>query len=110
MFGQKPLYVAIAQRKEERQSQLQLKHAQGIAGLTGSSSTFFPGGYPPLYYPALGDLQISEQPGLLYQPLSTRHGWMVNGFTNSIRPSSQISLVSPLQILMILWQFYHFIE
>ncbi|KAL3327686.1 hypothetical protein AABB24_035385 [Solanum stoloniferum] len=92
MFGQKPLYVAIAQRKEERQTQLLLKHAQGIAGLTGSSG-FFPGGYPPLYYPALGDLQVSEQPGLLYQPLSMRHGWMVNGFANSIRPSYQTSLI-----------------
>ncbi|KAG5584200.1 hypothetical protein H5410_044634 [Solanum commersonii] len=92
MFGQKPLYVAIAQRKEERQTQLLLKHAQGIAGLTGSSA-FFPGGYPPLYYPALGDLQVSEQPRLLYQPLSMRHGWMVNGFANSIRPSYQTSLI-----------------
>ncbi|XP_055811583.1 polyadenylate-binding protein 7-like [Solanum dulcamara] len=92
MFGQKPLYVAIAQRKEERQAQLQLKHAQGIAGLTGSSA-FFPGGYPPLYYPSLGDLQVSEQPGLLYQPLGMSHGWMVNGFTNSIRPSYQTSLI-----------------
>ncbi|MCD7468881.1 hypothetical protein HAX54_007427 [Datura stramonium] len=76
MFGQKPLYVAIAQRKEERQAQLLLKHAQGIAGLT-LSSAFLPGGYPPLYYPALGNLQVSEQPGLLYQPLSMRHGWMM---------------------------------
>ncbi|XP_004246907.1 polyadenylate-binding protein 7 [Solanum lycopersicum] len=92
MLGQKTLYVAIAQRKEERQTQLLLKHAQGITGLTGSSA-FFPGGYSSLYYPALGDLQVSEQPGLLYQPLSMRHGWMVNGFPNSISPSYQASLI-----------------
>ncbi|CAN4117165.1 unnamed protein product [Withania somnifera] len=92
MFGQKPLYVNIAQRKEERQAQLQLKHAQGIAGLTGSSA-FFPGGYPPLHCRALGDLQIPARPGLLDQRLSMSHGWMVNGFTNTIRPSYQISLI-----------------
>ncbi|XP_016468645.1 polyadenylate-binding protein 7-like [Nicotiana tabacum] len=92
MFGQKPLYVAVAQRKEERQAQLQLKHAQGIAGLTGSSA-FLPGGYPPLYYQTLHDLQVPARPRLLYQPLSMRRGWMVNGFTNSIRPACQISLI-----------------
>ncbi|CAN4121462.1 unnamed protein product [Withania somnifera] len=92
MFGQKPLYVAIAQRKEDRQAQLQLKHAQGIAGLTGSSA-FYPGGYPPFYYQVLGDLQIPARPELLDQPLSMNRGWMINGFTNSIRPSYQISLI-----------------
>ncbi|XP_060201380.1 polyadenylate-binding protein 7-like [Lycium barbarum] len=92
MFSQKPLYVAIAQRKEDRQAQLQLSHAQGFAGLTGSSA-FFPGGYPSLYYRALGDLQLPARPGLLYQPLSMRHSWMVKGFTNSIRPSCEISLI-----------------
>ncbi|KAJ8532786.1 hypothetical protein K7X08_015675 [Anisodus acutangulus] len=92
MFGQKPLFVAIAQRKEERQAQLQLNHAQGIPELTGSSA-FFPGGYPSLYYRDLGDLQLPARPGMLYQPLSMRHSWMVNGFTNSIRPPCEISLI-----------------
>ncbi|KAG5556748.1 hypothetical protein RHGRI_007124 [Rhododendron griersonianum] len=49
IFRKKPLYVAIAQRKDERQAQLQLHYAQHLAGLAGPS-TFIPGGYPPLYY------------------------------------------------------------
>lgn len=103
MFGQKPLYVAIAQRKEERQAQLQLKHAQGIAGPAGASA-FFSGGYPPVYYRVLSDLQIPARPVLLDQPLCMGHNWMVNGFTNSIRPRYQMSLVSQLQIVIIFWQ------
>ncbi|KAM3341269.1 polyadenylate-binding protein 7 [Capsicum galapagoense] len=92
LFGQKPLYVAIAQRKEERQAQLQLKHAQGIAGPAGASA-FFSGGYPLVYYRALSDLQIPARPVLLDQPLCMGHNWMVNGFTNSIKPRYQMSLV-----------------
>nr|XP_033511904.1 polyadenylate-binding protein 7-like isoform X2 [Nicotiana tomentosiformis] len=102
MFGQKPLYVAIAQRKEARQAQLQHMHAQGIAGAT-EFSAFFPGGYPPLYYRAPGVLQVPARPELMYQPLSMRHSGMVNGFTNLSRPACQpfpISLVSVLQIVV----------
>lgn len=98
MLGRKPLYVAIAQRKEERQAQLQLLYAQRLAGLTGPPA-MFPGGYPPFYYPAPGVVpQMPTRPGLMYQALGVRPGWRTNGFTNTTRPAFQpspVPLVSP---------------
>ncbi|KAF8396488.1 hypothetical protein HHK36_018111 [Tetracentron sinense] len=75
-----PLYVAIAQRKEDRVAQLQLQYAQCMAGFTGPS-TVIPAGYPPLYYtPPPGVMsQIPPQQGLMYQPLGLRPGWRTNG-------------------------------
>ncbi|KAK9289846.1 hypothetical protein L1049_008006 [Liquidambar formosana] len=69
MFHRKPLYVAIAQRKEDRQAQLQLQYAQRMAGLTGPSTAVIPGGYPPLYYAA--------PPGIVSQipPRTARPGF-----------------------------------
>ncbi|KAJ8570796.1 hypothetical protein K7X08_037768 [Anisodus acutangulus] len=93
MLHRKPLYVAIAQRKEERQAQLQLYYAQRIAGLTAPSA-MFPGAYPPLYYPAPGVVpQVPTRPGMMYQALGMRPGWGTNGFTNTIRPAFQPSPV-----------------
>ncbi|XP_016455946.2 polyadenylate-binding protein 7-like [Nicotiana tabacum] len=93
MLGRKPLYVAIAQRKEERQAQLQLLYAQRLAGLTGPPA-MFPGGYPPFYYPAPGVVpQMPTRPGLMYQALGVRPGWRTNGFTNTTRPAFQPSPV-----------------
>nr|XP_016432662.1 PREDICTED: embryonic polyadenylate-binding protein A-like [Nicotiana tabacum] len=93
MLRRKPLYVAIAQRKEERQAQLQLLYAQRLAGLTGPPA-MFPGGYPPFYYPAPGVVpQMPTRPGLMYQALGVRPGWRTNGFTNTTRPAFQPSPV-----------------
>ncbi|KAK4345627.1 hypothetical protein RND71_035803 [Anisodus tanguticus] len=93
MLHRKPLYVAIAQRKEERQAQLQLYYAQQIAGLTGPSA-MFPSAYPPLYYPAPGVVpQVPTRPGMMYQALGMRPGWGTNGFTNTTRPAFQPSPV-----------------
>ncbi|XP_055808129.1 polyadenylate-binding protein 7-like [Solanum dulcamara] len=93
MLHRKPLYVAIAQRKEERQAQLQLQHAQRIAGLTGASA-MFPGTYPPIYYPGHSVVpQVPTRPGMMYQALGMRPGWGTNGFTNTTRPSFQPSQV-----------------
>lgn len=93
MLHRKPLYVAIAQRKEERQAQLQLHYAQRIAGLTGPSA-MFPGTYPPLYYPGHGVVpQVPTRPGMMYQSLGMRPGWGTNGFTNTTRPGFQPSPV-----------------
>ncbi|XP_060176595.1 polyadenylate-binding protein 7-like isoform X2 [Lycium barbarum] len=93
MLHRKPLYVAIAQRKEERQAQLQLYYAQRIAGLTGPSA-MFPGAYPPLYYPTPGVVpQLPTRPGMMYQALGMRPGWGTNGFTNTARPAFQPSPV-----------------
>lgn len=77
MFHGKPLYVALAQRKEDRQAQLQLQYAQQIAG---PSTAIVPGGYPPFYYTATG--VVSHAPpraGLMYQPLALSPGWRANG-------------------------------
>ncbi|XAR69680.1 hypothetical protein NMG60_11001372 [Bertholletia excelsa] len=93
MFHRKPLYVAIAQRKEERQAQLQLQYAQRVTGLAGPS-TVFPGGYHPLYYAAPGVVsQVPPRPGLMYQPLGLRPGWRSNGFAPPTRPGFQPSPV-----------------
>ncbi|GAB4833522.1 hypothetical protein Ancab_031766 [Ancistrocladus abbreviatus] len=94
MFHHKPLYVAIAQRKEDRRAQLQLQYAQRMAGLTGPSPTVIPGGYPPLYYTAPGVVsQVPPQQGLLYQPMGVRPGWRGNGFAPATRPAFQPSPV-----------------
>ncbi|XWS66781.1 hypothetical protein CRYUN_Cryun05aG0230200 [Craigia yunnanensis] len=94
MFHCKPLYVAIAQRKEDRQVQLQLQYVQRMAGLAGPSTAVLPGGYPPLYYTAPSDVvsQVPPRPGMMYQPLGLRPGWRANGFAPSTRPTFQPSL------------------
>ncbi|XP_048225667.1 polyadenylate-binding protein 7 [Ricinus communis] len=89
MFHRKPLYVAIAQRKEERQAQLQLQYAQRIAGFHGPSTPVIPGGYTPLYYTAPS--QVHPRPGMMYQPLAMRPGWRGNGFAPPSRPVFQPS-------------------
>ncbi|KAE8668410.1 Polyadenylate-binding protein 7 [Hibiscus syriacus] len=90
-FHHKPLYVAIAQRKEDRQAHLQLQYAQRMAGLAGPSTAIFPGGYPPVYYTApTGVLsQLPPRPGVMYQPLGLRPGRRVNGFALPTRPAFQ---------------------
>uniref|UniRef100_A0A1D1XFF2 Polyadenylate-binding protein n=1 Tax=Anthurium amnicola TaxID=1678845 RepID=A0A1D1XFF2_9ARAE len=81
IFHGKPLYVAIAQRKEERQAQLQLHYAQQMGGLAGSSSAVFHAGYPPVYYPPPGVIsQVPPRQGLMYRPVAMRPGWTPNGF------------------------------
>lgn len=91
MLHGKPLYVAIAQRKEERQAQLQLQFAQRVAGLAGPSAAVIPAGYPPLYYtPTPGVVPpITPRQGLMYQTLGVRPGWRPNGFVPSARPPFQ---------------------
>ncbi|KAF2289818.1 hypothetical protein GH714_038797 [Hevea brasiliensis] len=102
MFHRKPLYVAIAQRKEDRQAQLQLQYAHRMAGLAGSSTAVIPGGYPSLYYAAPPGVvsQVSPRAGLMYQPLGMRPGWRANGFAPQPRPNfqpSQLPAVSNTQ-------------
>ncbi|XP_045794098.1 polyadenylate-binding protein 7-like [Trifolium pratense] len=90
MFHGKPLYVALAQRKEDRQAQLQLQYAQQIAGLAGPSTAVVPGGYPPFYYTATG--VVSHAPpraGLMYQPMALRPGWRANGSAPPARSFQQ---------------------
>ncbi|KAK8672183.1 hypothetical protein V6N13_110556 [Hibiscus sabdariffa] len=93
MFHHKPLYVAIAQRKEDRQAHLQLQYAQQMAGLAGPSTAIFSGGYPPVYYTAPNGVvsQVAPRPGMMYQPLGLRPGWRANGFAPPTRPAIQPS-------------------
>ncbi|KAK4759562.1 hypothetical protein SAY87_022693 [Trapa incisa] len=88
MFHRKPLYVAIAQRKEDRAAQLQLQYAPRISGLAGASSAVIPAGYPPYYYTAPSGLlpQAPSRPGLMYQPLGMRPGWRGNTLLPPIGP------------------------
>ena len=92
MFHRKPLYVAIAQRKEDRQAQLQLHYAQRMAGLAGPSTPVIPGGYPPLYYTAPPGV-IPPRQGLMYQPLGLRTGWRANNLIPPTRPAFQPSSI-----------------
>ncbi|CAN1307991.1 Polyadenylate-binding protein 7 [Linum perenne] len=71
MFHRKPLYVAIAQRKEDRQAQLQMQYAQRLVGLPGPSTA------------------VPPRPGLMYPPLGIRPGWRANGFAPPTRPPFQ---------------------
>ncbi|KAL5060118.1 hypothetical protein RYX36_031722 [Vicia faba] len=92
MFHGKPLYVALAQKKEVRQAQLQLHYAQQVAGLAGPSTAIVPGGYPPFYYTATG--VVSHAPpraGLLYQPMPLRQGLRANGSAPPARSFQQSS-------------------
>lgn len=90
MFRRKPLYVAIAQRKEDRQAQLQLQYAQHMPGLAGPSTPVIPGGYPNLYYTAPPGV-VPPRQGLMYQPLSLRTGWRANNLVPPTRPAFQPS-------------------
>ncbi|GMH09882.1 hypothetical protein Nepgr_011723 [Nepenthes gracilis] len=95
MFHQKPLYVAIAQRKEDRLAQLLLQYAQPMAGLAVPSVSVLPGGYPPLYYAAQSVVsQTQTRQGLIYQPLGVSPGWRGNGFAPAPRQAFQPSPVS----------------
>ncbi|CAA0842927.1 Polyadenylate-binding protein 7 [Striga hermonthica] len=91
VLRKKPLYVAIAQRKEDRQAQLQLMHMQRMVGL-GGPSTIFPGGYSHFYYPASSVVpQFPAQSAVVYQPRGIRPGWRANAVSNTsgpgVRPS-----------------------
>ncbi|XP_041997681.1 polyadenylate-binding protein 7-like isoform X1 [Salvia splendens] len=86
ILRRKPLYAAIAQRKEERQVQLQVIHAQRLAGLSGPPSPVMQGGYSHFYYPPGVVPQIPAQPSLLYQQPGIRPGWRANGIPNPSRP------------------------
>lgn len=109
MFHRKPLYVAIAQRKEDRQVQLQLQYAHQMAGLAGPSTNVIPGGYSPLYYTAPSGVvsQVPTRPGLMYQPLGLRAGWRANGFTPSARPAFQVSTLPVVSVLVQLYWIYY---
>ncbi|KAL6585417.1 hypothetical protein OROMI_002061 [Orobanche minor] len=90
ILRKKPLYVAIAQKKEDRKAQLQLAYAQRMAGLAGPSAVI-PGGYSHFFYPASGIVsQFPAQTALMYQPMGVRPGWRTNGYISrpGVHPSA----------------------
>ncbi|XP_062115151.1 polyadenylate-binding protein 7 [Humulus lupulus] len=102
MFHRKPLYVSIAQRKEDRQAQLQLHHVQRMSGLSVPSSPAAPGGYSPFYYSAPAGVvpQVPSRPGLLYPSLGVRPDWRFNGFATPTRPPFQLPSQPPQPLPM----------
>ncbi|KAF5176307.1 Polyadenylate-binding protein [Thalictrum thalictroides] len=50
MLHQKPLYVAIAKSKDNRQEKLQLPYSQNLKHLAGHSKNFSLSAYPSVYY------------------------------------------------------------
>ncbi|CAN6440934.1 unnamed protein product [Victoria cruziana] len=84
MYHGKPLYVAIAQKKEIRQAQLQLQYAPRMVGIIGSVGPVFPAGYSPLNYytpPPPGAVPpMPRQQRLVYQPLGMSPGWRPSAF------------------------------
>ncbi|KAL8504979.1 hypothetical protein ACS0TY_016252 [Phlomoides rotata] len=87
ILRRKPLYVSIAQRKEDRQAHLQLVYAHRLSGFSGPPSPVLSGGYPHIYYSAPGLVsQIHTPPSLLFQAPNMRPGWRANAIPNPSRP------------------------
>ncbi|RZC77238.1 hypothetical protein C5167_001419 [Papaver somniferum] len=86
MLHRKPLYVAFAQKKEERRTQLQIEFSQGIAGLAvPTSAAVIPARYPPLYYTLPPNMVPSQ--GLMHQPLVLTPEWGTSRFLPPARPN-----------------------
>ncbi|MCL7051507.1 hypothetical protein MKW94_006754, partial [Papaver nudicaule] len=84
----KPLYVAVAQTKEERRTQLQLQFSHKTAGLAvPTSPAVIPAGYPPLFYPMPPNMVPLQ--GLMRQPMGLTPEWRTNRFLPPARPSFQ---------------------
>lgn len=88
MFHGKALYVAIAQRKEDRKLQLQVQFDKcvGVGGSTASVSVIR-GTYPPLYY------ANSQSAGMIYQPYPPM--WNSTNLYPSY-PTSQVVTYPPM--------------
>ena len=76
MFFGKPIYVAIAQRREVRRAQLEQQYAQRIAGMPGPPGAMVPSPYPPMYFAAPPGVvpPLPQRQGIMY-PVSIRPGW-----------------------------------
>ncbi|KAG5544721.1 hypothetical protein RHGRI_017237 [Rhododendron griersonianum] len=98
MIGQKPLYVAVAQRKEERRAHLQAHFAQlrssgGIAPLPTGMPGFHPGG------PRLAPQQLyfgQGTPGML-PPQPAGFGFQQQ-LLPSMRPGVAPNFIMPIQV------------
>lgn len=96
MFFGKPIYVAIAQRKEVRRAQLEQQYAQRMAGLAGPPGAIVPAPYPPLYFTAPPGVvpPLAQRQGMMY-PVGIRPGWRPAGVLPS-RPGFQLMPALPV--------------
>ncbi|KAL6907639.1 hypothetical protein ACP4OV_002678 [Aristida adscensionis] len=94
MFHGKPLYVALAQRKEDRRAILQQHFAQ-LARMVGPTSPVIPTGYPHVYFahPSTHLPQVPPRHGFLYPPMGLSHEWRPNMFPT---PPSLPQIHSPV--------------
>jgi polyadenylate-binding protein len=78
MMGNKPLYVALAQRKDVRKAQLEAQHAQRAKlrqNVPGGMGPIYPGGGAPVFYPP-GGMAPPQPQGYVYpQQMMPRPGW-----------------------------------
>ncbi|XP_023640508.1 polyadenylate-binding protein 7 isoform X2 [Capsella rubella] len=82
MFHGKPLYVAIAQKKEDRQMQLQVQFGKRVvAGGSSSTASVIPGTYPSIYY--------DTHPGMVCQSYASP--WKSVNLINSSYPNFQVA-------------------
>lgn len=89
MYG-KPIYVAIAQRKETRRAQLEQRYAQQMVGLAGPPGAMVPAPLPPMYFAAPPGLipPIPQRQGIMY-PVGMRPGWRPAAVPPPTRPGFQ---------------------
>lgn len=81
MLNGKPLYVAIAQRREVRRMHLQARFAQPMPALSGPGGASVPTGYTAMYYTPPGVVpHLPQRQGIMYPPsLGLRPGWRPSG-------------------------------
>ncbi|PNT77661.1 polyadenylate-binding protein 7 isoform X2 [Brachypodium distachyon] len=81
MFYDKPLYVAIAQRKEDRKARLEQRFAE-LATMVGAASPVIPTGYPHVYFahPSTHFPQGPSRQGFMYPPMGLGQEWRQNVF------------------------------
>lgn len=84
MFYGKPLYVAIAQRKEERRAKLEQRFAE-LATMVGATSPVIPTGYPQFYFahPSTHLPQSPGRQGFMYPLIGISQEWRHNMFPSS---------------------------